>query len=269
MLCTAGTRAEEPHSVQQAVAAPEAAISWPLDAWGKERITLRLPDRFFSPMDRIGAAIDSRRPPYSDGFVWEQVAMTALWPGLVTMTNDNAQEFKVLGGGREMRFLMDSAARYNKDGRRIDRLQTKYDVAVKFSTEMMCVGIMAKSHCYKRETPDIKQSEYGLQRLGVDFSKYPDFPDTERAGMAENDIYYVRASNRELLTVITCTAEEAQVNPNRLPLSPQCSQSFISPRLNALVSIGYRRIYLPDWQAIQAAWNSLLESSISAPKPTR
>jgi hypothetical protein len=133
-----------------------------------------------------------------------------------------------------------------------------------WSAKHLCVGVMAQRHCYKREAPDVKSSKFGLQRLGVDFAKYPDFPEQERSGLPERDIYYSRRSDGALQTVILCMAEEAKTIEDgpKYGMAAQCEQSYVDRRLNALVSVSYRRVFLQDWQRIQADWERLLDSFI-------
>jgi len=252
------------------VAAPKpraqgTVIEWPLGRSGKERVTLRVPGGYFSPENRLGMAIDSARA-VNNGPDIEYFSMTALWPGMITETNGNRQEFQVAGGGRVMRMLMRSAAVEDWQGRHFDALQNTFDVALKASTQRMCVGIMAASHCYKRTASDVKSSKFGLQRQGVDFAKYPDFPIEERSGLPERDIYYARGPSGELLTVIWCMAEEAKTvddGPQYRKVA-QCEQYLENHQLNALVQVDYRRAYLSQWRDIESAWNALLESSIVA-----
>ena len=117
--------------------------------------------------------------------------------------------------------------------------------------------------CHDRERPDEKPSRFGLKRMGVDFTKYPDLPKEQYGDLFKNDIYYAPDVGKELQTVISCDAEEVDVNARKSnPISPQCQHFFIFKPLNANVSIGYRRVYLEDWRAIQAAWEKLLQSLI-------
>ena len=168
-----------------------------------------------------------------------------------------------------MMVLVDSAAIEDWEGRHYNALQSKFDMAMDWSANHLCVGVMAQSHCYKREAPDVKPPKFGLQRMGVDFSKYPDFPEQDRSGLPERDIYYLRGPDGSLQTVILCMAEEAKTieDGSQYRMVPQCEQSYVDRRLNALVEISYRRVYLPEWRAIQESWDSLLQSSIVTPAP--
>ena len=151
--------------------------------------------------------------------------------------------------------------------RHYNALESEFEVALDASVQMVCVGVMAQSRCYKRHAADVKPAKYGLQRLGVDFSKYPDFPELDRSGLPERDIYYLRAPTGDLDTVILCTAEEAKTveDAPKYRIVGQCEQKFVFKPLNALVSINYRRVYLQDWHAIQAEWERLMQSFIVEP----
>ena len=81
--------------------------------------------------------------------------------------------------------------------------------------------------------------------------------------MGQNDIYYVRDPGGELRVVILCTAEESEAGVS------QCEQLFVDEKLNALVSVGYRRVFLQDWQRIQSDWEQLLNSFIIGVVPDR
>jgi hypothetical protein len=245
----------------------DAPIAWILGRSGKDHVSLQIPAGFESA-DRAAQAMnhavygdqppDTRYPPH------QEMLLTALWPGLEPQTIANRAEFNIGGGGRLMMALLQSSAVETFENKDYNALQAAYDVAVKFSTEMLCVPLAMgppyttfdKHPCYKRAQPDVKSPQFGLQRVGVDFSKYPDMMGRLRYSLAQNDIYYARDSEGQLQIVIWCTAEESEAGV------PQCKQIFVNKKLNALVSVGYRRVYLQDWQRIRAAWEQLLDSFI-------
>jgi hypothetical protein len=242
-----------------------ASVEWPLGRSGKERVTLQL-DGYLSPTDRAVMAADRGRPIYN-GQIHEEMVLSALWPGMVTSSSDNRGDFNVAGGGRLMRVLVDSAAIEDWEGHHYDALQSIFDIALDRSVNGLCVGVMAQSHCYKREAADVKPAKYGLDRAGVDFAKYPDFPESDRSAYPERDIYYLRGPDGALQTVILCMAEEAKTVEDgpQYRMVAQCEQNYVNRRLNALVKISYRRVYLPEWRAIQESWDRVLLSSIVAP----
>ena len=119
--------------------------------------------------------------------------------------------------------------------------------------------------CYQRNTPDVKSSQYGLERVGVDFSKYPAFPEADRTSLETQDVYFLRDPTGVVSTLILCTAEEAKTASDgpafRGPA--HCEHKFISKKLNALISITYSRPLLKYWSEIQARWLSLIDSFAS------
>lgn len=168
-----------------------------------------------------------------------------------------------------MAALIHSAAIENYQHRHYNALQADYDIAIEWSTKRLCVGLMAQSRCFTRDAADVKPAKYGLQRLGVDFSKYPDLPVQDRSGLPEQDIYYLRGPKGDLQTVILCAAEESKTVEDgpQYHMVAQCAHKFVFKPLNALVSINYRRIYLRDWLTIQLEWEKLLQSFIVGPGP--
>jgi hypothetical protein len=257
------------------LAAPPSAsdISWPLGRNGKERILLRIPASY-GHWNQSAEAADKALYPEGhrqyNGQTHEELLLLALWPGLVPDHETNRAEFEVAGGGSRITALIHSAAIEDFDHHKYSALQSAFDIAIDFSTKMLCVAPYeqvnksqdAKAICYSRDVADTKPPKFGLQRLGVDFAKYPDIPEAARHDMMENGIYFARNQAGELTTVITCMAEEAKTSDDspQYKFVPQCTQHFVSRRLNALVSLNYRRKYLQDWVAIQAQWEALLDS---------
>ena len=197
--------------------------------------------------------------------VHEDLLLSALWPGLIPDNGENHSEFNQPGGGGLMVTLIHSAAIEDYEGRHYNALESEFNVALDSSKNRLCVGVMAESRCYKRVAADVKSGKYGLKRLGVDFSKYPDFPVQDRSGLAERDIFYLRGPTGDLQTVILCMSEESKTVEQgpQYHMVAQCEQKFVFKPLNALVSISYRRVYLQDWKAIEADWKQLLQSFIA------
>jgi hypothetical protein len=265
--------------LQRTTAHQSNEIRWPLDRDGSEWILLRLPGGY-GHANRIAETVDRAlypdRGPGAGGEVHKDMLLSALWPGLVPENRENHHEFNQPGGGRQMLALLQSGAVDGGSPTHQNALQTAFDVAVDFSTNHLCVAPMAlasaakdgKPKCYERKAPDAKPAKYGLDRLGVDFSKYPDIPEATRDGIFFRDIYYARDASGNLKTVILCTAEEKKTSDDgpQYRTVPQCEHKFISPSLKALVSIGYRRVYLAEWRAVELSWNQLLESLVATKK---
>jgi hypothetical protein len=127
----------------------------------------------------------------------------------------------------------------------------------------LCFGNDQPKTCYARNAPDVKAPKYGLERIGVDFSKYPTFPEADRSAFETQDVYFLREPTGAVSTLIQCTAEESKTaadGPAYKGVIAHCDQKFISKRLNALVQITYPRPLLKDWSEIQTRWLSLLDS---------
>jgi hypothetical protein len=130
----------------------------------------------------------------------------------------------------------------------IDALQAEFRSAV-MSSRDLCFSDGPPRQCYLRDNADVKTPKFGRQRLGVDFSKYPELPENRRWGMQAKDIYFQRDPNGELVTVILCTPEEAKTTDDgpQYPAVARCDQTFVTRKANALVSLTYSRRLLKDW----------------------
>jgi len=249
----------------------QSPINWPLGRSGSDRVLLKVPVGF-ATQDRAAKAMNSAvygpgGPPNINDQVHDDLLLTALWPGLVPDNGANHGEFNLPGGGRLMMALIHAGAIEDYEHRHYNALQADYDIAIESSTKGLCVGVMAQSRCYRRQAADVKPPKFGLQRLGVDFSRYPDFPEQDRSGLPEQDIYYLRGPSGDLETVILCMAEESKTVEDgpQYHMVGQCEHKFVFKPLNAFVSVNYRRVYLQDWQAIQTEWEKLLQSFIVEP----
>jgi hypothetical protein len=190
---------------------------------------------------------------------------------MTARTHVNSAEFNVAGGGRRMLALVDSGAVEDFEGRHFDALQARSDLAIQ---RLLRFCDMPKSPfgqdgkpiepvCHDRSAPDEKAKEYGLRHLGIDFEKYPEIREIDRASIDKQDVFlqYDEANSR-LQTFIECTTAEVS-DGQRIDgyhLIPQCDQYFVSQRLNAIVSVSYRRVYLRDWAKIQREWQAALDS---------
>jgi hypothetical protein len=241
-------------------------IQWPLGRGGEERIRIEIP-RAYGSMNTLAqkfyAAIQQKHRKYSDQ-TYEVLLIRAIWPDLDPASAD-AHEFNQPRAPGAMGAILTSGAVETFKGEHFDALQAELHSAIILSTLNLCISEEAPRECYRRNNADVKPSKFGLQRVGVDFSKYPDFPDDKRSGMAAEDIYFQRDPNGELVTIILCTAEEAKTAED----GPQfqgvahCEQKFVTKRANALVSVTYSRQLLKDWSLIQARWDKLLNSFVS------
>jgi hypothetical protein len=181
----------------------------------------------------------------------------------------NRAEFNQPGGGKLMVALLHTGAMDDFSERHFDAMQMVFDLAINDSVHNLCVTKVesdggSHAHCFTRESPDVKQPKFGLLRIGVDFSKYPNFPEGERSILHARDIFYSRDGQGRLKTVILCDAEEAKTIADgpQYHVVPQCEHDFVSERLNAYISLHYRRAYLADWGAVEGAWRNLLESFV-------
>jgi hypothetical protein len=248
---------------------------WPMSGRGQEWVKLRIPMGYGF---LNGAADAMEKKVYPNGrpkssAVVEELLLSALWPDMALHTMENNSEFQVPGGGRMMDLFMRSGAIEDVDGKHYNRLQNSLEVRIEDSRHV-CIapailfnedGTRNQALCHDRAWPDEKPTRFGLKHMGVDFSKYPDFPKGDYRLM--DDLYYAPDLGRPVQTVITCTAEELDaVESGPIRLIPQCRHLFIFKPLNAWVSIRYRRVYLKDWRAIQTAWEKLLQSMIVAPQ---
>jgi hypothetical protein len=242
-------------------------IKWPLGRGGEERIRLDIP-RAYGAMSSVAqnfyAAIQKKHRKFSDQ-VYEVILIRAIWPELEPAGTD-APAFDRPRGA--MSAVLTSGAVETFNGEHFDALQEEFRSAVTGS-KFLCFNEGPPQQCYVRENADEKPSKFGLQRLGVDFSKYPELPEDRRWAMQAQDIYFQREPNGELLTVILCTPEEAKTSDDgpQYPAVAHCVQKFVTKRANALVSLNYSRRLLKDWSSIQARWDKLLNSFVSGPSP--
>jgi len=253
-------------------------VEWATGRSGDSTVLLLIPAEY-GHWNQGAVAADKAINPEGheqpNGQVHQELLIAALWPGLTGDNSKDHGEFDVPGGGRRMIALIHSGAIEEFNGHYYNALRSAYDSAIYRSTKMLCVAPFeqpnkaqdAKAKCYPRDSADIKPPKFGLNRVGVDFSKYPDIPETARHDLMENDIFFSYNKKGELDSVITCMAEEAKTVDDgpEYAFVAQCTHNFVSRRLNAFVSISYRRIYLNSWRAIQSSWDRLLTSFIVDP----
>ena len=258
------------------VTAASKRIAWPLGRAGDKTLALDIPLAYGRP-NAVAEAMEAMVYPNgrlnSSKQVHKELLFSALWPDMAPDVAETHKEFGVPGGGRQLTVLLQSGAVEDYGGKHYDALQSWFEIAVKDSMHL-CItppapynldGTPANVKCYERSYPDKKPPKFGLERIGVDFSKYPDFPVDQRNGLYQDDILFSDKVDAERRTVILCMAEEARTvedGPQYFMVA-QCQHRFVFKPLNALVTINYRRVYLKDWRAMQAAWEKLLLSFIS------
>lgn len=256
---------------------PQASeLLWPLDRSGKNTILLRIPQPYATANSAAQAQNEFLHPngqSQPGGAIFVNFLFYALLPNMAPRTEENSAEFKVTGGGKVVMTLVKSGGREDFQGVHYDMLQQQYDAAVKRAKQVCITPIppsRAVAICHDREQPDVKPPQYGLQRVGIDFKKYPHIPEVELAWTGNEDIYYKRSPSGELQAVILCTPEELKAvdtGPG-FHFSPQCRQFFFFKPMNALVSANYRRLYLGNWEAIQIKMEKLLQSFIALESTT-
>lgn len=246
---------------------------WPMDKYGNHWIVLRVSSAF-AGMDVAAQAMNNTfNPPHAaDEPVVKQILLYALWPDLSTDPSviRHAIDAK---DPRLILALMESGATASFNGKNYDRLQIAFDVAVDDSTNNICIlpyewstqPHPMKVECLERKAPDIKPSEFGLKRIGVDFAKFSYIPNATRKGLHEDDLYYLRGPDGRLSTFIQCTAiERAPDNqPDADAAQLSCDHQFISPKTDSFVKLTYRRAYLKDWREMERRWNKLIDSFVA------
>jgi hypothetical protein len=238
-------------------------IQWPVGRRGDERIRLDIPYAYGAmntTSQNFYAAIQKKHRKFSDQ-VYEVLLIRATWPDLAPAGTD-APTFNRPSGA--IAAILTSGAVESFKGEHFDALQTEFRSAIMLSRDL-CFSEGPPRKCYRRDDADVKPSKFGLQRLGVDFSKYPELPEDRRAGMEAEDIYFQRDGKGELVTIILCTPEEVKTKEDgpQYQAVARCEQKFITRQVNALVSLTYSRQLLEDWSSIQAKWEKLLNSFVS------
>lgn len=260
-------------------ASPIMRYEWPLDKYGRRYITLNVPGAF-GGMDAGAQAMN--KAVYGENYgktespeepVIAQMLLTAKWPELApdSAVIHHAVESKdpslVLA-------LIESGARAEFNGKNYDRLQIAFDIAFDDSSKHICVlpyewstqPHPTQPECLERQAPDVKTPEFGLNRIGVDFSKYPNIPNDARKGLHADDLYYLRGEDGRLLTFIQCAAIE-RAPDNRLDVDAArygCKHQFISSRTDSFVALIYPRAYLKDWRLMEKRWNDLIDSFVNS-----
>ena len=236
-------------------------VQWPLERVGTKQTTLQVPSAYGagSPRSReFSAAVEKKHRKFSDN-AYRLLLISAMWPDL---RPSDGHEFDEHRDPNAMATTVSSGAVDREGSQQSDELQGSFRQEIYTAGIPLCFGNDHPRTCYQRNTPDVKSSQYGLERVGVDFSKYPAFPEADRTSLETQDVYFLREPTGVVSTLILCTAEEAKTAPDgpafRGPA--HCEHKFISKKLNALISITYSRPLLKYWSEIQARWLSLIDS---------
>ena len=246
-----------------------AEIRWPLSHNSADELVLNLPPGYSAPQLYKDAANRGPVARATDLPVEDELVIKALWPNLEPpATHDYALEPR----GATMEALVTPRAVQSYRGQPINTLENAFDDAVWMFARSLCgVPVQTGIHpdpyatrCDPSKAADVKPVRYGLQRQGVDFKKHPELPEAAQRDRSLRDIYYLRDDGGSLKTVILCTAEEARTVDDgpQYHVVGQCEHKFIDAKLNALVSVYYRRVYLQNWREVETAWRKLLESFV-------
>jgi hypothetical protein len=263
LIVFGGVGVSQPSSIEPLRQPTIDQIQWPLGRGGNERIRLDIPSTYGaenSVAQKFYAAIQKKHRQFSNR-AYETLLIRAMWPNLEPAGTD-------VGFDRPpgvMTAILSSGAVETFEGEHFDALQTELRSAVMLSRDL-CFNEGPPRQCYRRDDADVKPSRFGLQHLGVDFSKYPELPEEYRSRMQGDDIYFQRDPSGQLVTVILCTAEEAKTAEDgpQYQAVARCDQKFVLKSANAVVSLTYSRRLLKDWSSIQARWQELLNSFVSA-----
>jgi hypothetical protein len=231
-----------------------AEVIWPLSRNSADVVLLKLPPGYAGRLLYEEAAKRGPMARTTDSPVEDDLLIFAQWPNLEPSAN---QDRELQPHGAFMQTLLTARAIGSYRGQTINALENAFDGAVVLSTQGPCgLRVGAGAECREPKEADVKPAKFGLQRRGVDFNKHPEIPEAARGGMPQRDIYFLRDDGGSLKTVILCTAEEAKTD------AAQCEHKFIDEKLNALVSVHYRRLYLQNWREVETAWRKLLDSFI-------
>jgi hypothetical protein len=241
-------------------------VQWPLDRLGVKQTTLKVPSAYGtgSPIARkFAAAVETKHRKFSDQ-AFQIMLIHAMWPDLAPMSSD-WHEFNEHQEPNAMATIVSSGAVDGDGNQESDRLQDWFRQETHTAGIPLCLGNDPSRTCYRRNAPDVKSSQYGLERVGVDFSKYPGLPEVDRSALDARDVYFLRGPTGAVSTLIVCTAEEAKTAADGPPYKgvADCEHKFVAKKLNAFVEIQYPRPLLKNWSEIQARWVSLLDSFVA------
>jgi hypothetical protein len=244
-----------------------AEVIWPLFRDG-DNLILKLPPGYAGP------GIDARNTseaPVADLSVEDSLVLEALWPRLEPAV---PYDFSLFPHDRMMQVLMEPRAVSSYRGLPINKLENAYADATWLSGTQTCTpqvqsssGPVTRKLCKERKSADPKPDKFGLKRLGIDFNRYTDYSEQHQLQNSQRDIYFLRDKDGSLQSLILCTAEESKAvdaGP-KTQIIGQCEHKFIDNKMNALVTVHYRRAYLEQWHDVEVAWRKLLESFVEGP----
>ncbi len=241
-------------------------VQWSLDRLGVRQTILHVPSAYGtgSPIARkFATAVETKHRKFSDQ-AFRILLIHAMWPDLAPMSPD-WHEFNEHRNPNAMVATVSSGAIQGKGNQGSDRLQDRFRQETYTAGIPLCFGNDPSRTCYRRNAPDVKSSQYGLERVGVDFNKYPALPEVDRSALDARDVYFLRGPTGVVSTLIVCTAEEAKTAADGPPYMgvADCEQKFVAKKLNAFVEIQYPRPLLKNWSKIQTRWISLLDSFVA------
>ena len=191
--------------------------------------------------------------PQKTAFLW------FLWPVLEPKTLANAAQFNVPGGGNMIHVLLGGWSDWEWDPLPAKTLDA-YMIRLVRLTRQQVVGYLGQP------TPLLVdyRPRHGLSVQGA-------APDLLRSTQKFGKEQVLLPSNwlgpDAPSAVITCTCEEVP-EPEDAPGTfgtPQCKHWFVHRGSGSVVSLGYRRIFLPEWQTIQSRVDALLSSFVVKP----
>ena len=227
---------------------PDAVVKWALET-PDDLVTLRIPGGYRSLGGVVMKTILGPGYPSPQGGYETYLSIETLWPDLPPRTKKNAQEYMALGGGR---LLLISVAAYARAP--LERRSKLLEIHFQSLRDANQLG--------GRYLMMPLQAKFGLQREGIDLATHG-----ERLNDSTPvDFYFQRDPQGQMQVFIRCTAEAIrdQEDDPSSHYSPQCSQYFNYPPLNAEVEVNYRRKYLKNWREIQTKTEQLLQSFIQS-----
>lgn len=263
---------------------PDEVLKWPYKDT-QHFVTVRIPGGYrFLGGAAMGAILGPNYPdPDKTRGFSTALYVETLWPDLPPRTPQNQLEFDPPKGGIGRSLSIQAYATRAGSIRAEDRKQIEEDGRIfkfdgshfitipewilekNFHIQLEGIGIGSYGPGdphgpYYFPVEDLP-GKFGLDRIGVDYRKYPKLLEMDRD---ENDAYYLRDKQGRLQTFIICTNESVP-EPEDDPTSyywPNCTQQFYFEPLSGIVKIRYRRKYLGDWREIQTKTEQLLQSFI-------
>lgn len=241
---------------------PSAKFDWQLDSTCSRTVSLDIPAGYNegAVADAIERKLFPKKQDPTQCKKYETMLLQTLWPEMAPRTIANNEEFKVRGWGRKLFISVTSGAVDPKDHAK-DRLHMSLNALISVYLSRVCVPRNQRNNtCYELKDLSDKPASFGLKRVGVDFTQFPELD--KSAYYRYKDIYSISKLDENLKSFIECEPMEAPLIVNGIRRFPSCSQFFIFEPMNALVEVNYHRDHLKDWQLIQDAMEKLLKSFI-------